>query len=166
MSYRKDYWERIRKYVIPKLGEITQFIEDITGAYYYVKGETHNNQFVGRVPLGEESFEKELSEMGFERNPLASWKRLASTGEQEEGSFRKIGFDKHPDKQLHVVLYDGKKINNAEVDVTYVYAHLEYRWDTDPIKHYRSVEMSGPDGVRMMKKLLDENGIMYEPIRP
>jgi len=166
MGHKQDWWERVRATVIPKIGLVTQLIEDVTGSYYYVRTETHNNQFVGRVPMNEEKFEKELHEMGFDRNPLSSLKTLGSTGESEEGSWRKVGFEDAPAFQLHVILYDGEPINNAEVDVTYVYAHWELRWDTNPIKHYRGVDANGPEGVRRMKRLLDENGIGYEPIRP
>lgn len=165
-SHRQDWIETVRRTVIPRLGLMTQFIEDVTGERYYVNSTTHTNQFVGRVGMCEEVFEKRLTEMGFVRNPLASWKRLGTTGEREEGSFRKIDFDESPDMQLHVILYDGEPINNAAVNVTYVYAHWEYRWDVHPIRHLRKKELSGPDGVRKMKKLLDENGINYEPIRP
>ena len=166
MGHKQDWWEKIRLWLIPKLGTVTQLIEDVTGSYYYVKGKTHNNQFVGRVPMDEEDFEKKLHEMGFERNPLASLKTLGSTDEIEEDSWRKVGFDDAPDMQLHVVLYDGEPMNNASVDVTYVYAHWEVRWDSRPVDHYRGRGFNGPEGVRRMKRLLDESGVNYEPIRP
>jgi len=166
MGHEQDWIERLRGWFIPKVGLATQLIEDVTGRYYYVKSETHNNQFVGRVPMCEEDFEKELTDMGFVRNPLSSWKSLGSTGESEEGSWRKTGFDDAPAFQLHVILYDGEPINNAAVDVTYVYAHWELAWDVHPIKHYRGVDANGPEGVRRMKRLLDEHGVDYKPIRP
>jgi hypothetical protein len=165
MGHLHDYWESIRLWLIPKLGTVTQWLEDVTGRDLYVTAETHNRQFVGRVPIGEEEFEKVLHDMGFERNPLAALKNLPS-GEVEEGSWRKVGYDKHPRKQLHVIIYDGSKIQNAETGHTYVYAHWEYRWDTNPMKHYRSVDMDPDEGVKRMKDLLDQNGIVYEPIRP
>lgn len=147
-----------REWLIPKIGLVTQLIEDVTGADYYVESTTHNNQFVGRVPMCEEEFEKELSGLGFTRNPLSSWKSLES--------WRKVGFDDSPEMQLHVVLYDGEPMDNAAVDVTYVYAHWEIAWDVHPIAHYCGKRVNGPEGVRRMKKLLDEHGIGYEPIRP
>lgn len=166
MTHTYDWIESVRQYIIPKLGLVTQLIEDVTGNFYYVENETHNTQFVGRVPLSEDEFEEELHEMGFVRNPLSSLKTNASTGEIEEGSWRKAGFSDNPEYQLHVVIYDGNPIDNADVDVTYVYAHWELAWDKHPVKHYRGVKKSGPEGVRRMKKHLDENGLNYEPIRP
>lgn len=164
MGHRHDFWERVRRTVIPRLGVVTQLLEDFFGDNFYVMAETHNNQFVGRVEMGEEAFEKRLHEWGFERNPLAALKSIGD--EVEEGSWRKVGYDSHPRKQLHVILYDGSEINDAQTGYTYVYAHWEYRWDTDPIKHYRSVEMNPGEGVRRMKNLLDEKGVVYDPIRP
>lgn len=165
MGHRQDWWESIRAWLIPKLGVFVQFLEDATGNDYYVESKTHANQFVGRVPMGEEEFEKVLDELGFERNPLAAWKHLGS-GETEEGSWRRIGYDDSPEMQLHVILYDGKDIQNAETNVTYVYAHWELRWDVDPWGHYRGAVYNPDEGVRRMKKLLNEAGVNHEPIRP
>lgn len=166
MGHKHDYWEGFRQWLIPKLGTVTQLLEDVTGDHYYVKSEMHNTQFVGRVPMGEEDFEEKLHEMGFVRNPLASLKTLGVTDEVEEGSWRKVGFEDHPNYQLHVIVYDGEKMNNAQSGVTYVYAHWEKRWDTNPSDHYRAVGYNGPEGVRRVKRLLDEHGVGYEPIRP
>lgn len=167
MGHKQDWIERVRRAIIPKLGYITQLVEDVTGADLYVQSETHQNQFVGRVPLDEESFEKELDTMGFERNPLASLKHLRSDQTNaEEGSWRKVGFDDEPAMQLHIVLYDSNHIDNQYEDYTYVYAHWEYRWDTDPLKHYRGDNFNAGEGVRRMKKYLDEEGISYELVRP
>jgi len=165
MGHKQDWWEGLRKKVVPKFGLITQLLEDVTGHHFYVKSETHNNQFVGRVQMNEEEFEKTLHDMGFDRNPLSSLKSLGE-GEVREGSWRKVGFDDAPEMQLHVVLYDGEPIDNAQVDVTYVYAHWELQWDLHPWAHYRGKRVNGPEGVRRMKRLLDEQGVGYEPIRP
>lgn len=165
MGHNHDYWEGWRAWLIPKLGAVAQLFEDITGKHFYVEAKTHNNQFVGRVPMPEEKFEKELHDLGFERNPLASWKHLGS-GEHEEASFRKVGFDDHPEYQLHVILYDGSKIQNADSGHTYVYAHWEYRWDVYPWKHYRGVNFDAQEGVKRMKDLLGQASIDYKPVRP
>lgn len=167
IGYKQDWIESLRGWLIPKLGIFSHILEEITGEEFYVESETHRDQFVGRVPMNEESFEKELDDMNFHRNPLAAWKaRRKDPEDLEEGSWRKVGYDENPRMQLHVVLYDGSPINNADVGCTYVYAHWEYRWDTDPVKHYRGVDYNAGEGVRRVKKLLDENGISYEPIRP
>lgn len=166
MSHRLDFIETIRRVIIPRLGLITQFIEDVTGVPLYAESETHNTEFVGRVEMGEEAFEKYLDGCGFERNPLSSWKHLKSTEEHEEASFRKVGFEDFPDYQVHVILYDGSLINNADTGYTYIYAHWEYRWDKHPIKHLKRENYNGPEGVRRMKSNLDQNGLPHEPIRP
>jgi hypothetical protein len=167
LGHGADFWERIRAVILPRLGIAVQYIEDIAGNKYYVRSETHNNEFVGRVPFPEENFERKLDTMDFQRNPLSSWKRLESDPDQyEEASFRKIGFDEYPDMQIHVVLYDGSNIQDADSGYTYIYAHWEYRWDKHPIKHYYGKEKSGPEGVKKMKDILDQRGIPYEPIRP
>lgn len=167
LGHKSDFWERIRAYLLPKAGILVQYLKDVTGEKYYVRSETHNNEFVGRVSYSEETFEKFLDSAGFQRNPLSSWKRLESNpSEYEEASFRKVGFDEYPDMQIHVVLYDGSNIQNDTSGYTYVYAHWEYRWDRHPIKHYYGEEKSGPEGVKRMKDILDQRGVTYEPIRP
>lgn len=165
MGHNKDYWEGVRNWVVPKLGLISQWIEDFTGKHYYVTATTHNNQFVGRVPMNDESFEEVLHDLGFERNPLAVLKTLED-GEPEESSWRKVGYDEHPDMQLHVILYDGERIESGDAGYTYVYAHWEMRWDVAPLTHYRAVNKNTGEGVRRMKKLLDEYGVRHEAIRP
>lgn len=165
MAHEHDYWEGWRSWFIPKLGGIARFLEDVTGDKYYVESETHNNQFVGRVDMNIERFEESLHEMGFVRNPLASLKQLPS-GKTEEGSFRKIGYDEFPEMQLHVITYDGSKMQNADSSSVYVYAHWELRWDVHPWKHYRGDRFNAQEGVRRMKDLLDQNGINYTLERP
>jgi hypothetical protein len=164
MTHTHDYWEKIRTWLIPKLGVVAQFLEDATGYDYYVMSETHNSQFVGRVPMGEEEFESVLHDMGFVRNPLASLK-IHGSGETEEGSWRRVS-ENEPNFQIHAVLYDGSNVDNAETDVTYVYAHWEYRWDRHPIKHYNEVNYNAAKGRKLLTKMLDENGIPHDPIRP
>lgn len=169
MTHKQDWIETVRGWVIPKLGIFAQWLEDITGDKYYVESTTHNNQFVGRVNMKEGEFEEVLHDMGFHRNPLAAWKSLESNPDnEEEGSWRKIGFDGDEDKQLHVILYKGSNMQNGDNDYIYVYAHWEYRWDTDPWKHYKGGHgvYSGAKGVKKMKNYLDEKGIEYELVRP
>ena len=165
---RQDFYEVLRQKLIPPLGYIVQGINELTRGGFYVTSETDSTEFVGRVEMSEEEFEIKLQEMGFERNPLAALKRLKSDPlEKEEGSFRKVDFEDYPRKQLHVICYDGKHINNAESGYTYVYAHWEFRWDTDPIRHYQGAgTMHDAIGVKRMKALLDEANIRYTDDRP
>lgn len=167
MGHKADWWEWIRSTFIPPLGVIAQFLEDVTGDRYYVKSEANRNELVGRVSVPREDFEQMLHEWGFERNPLASYKRIASDKDEwESGSWRKVGYDDHPDMQLHVVYYDGSKIEGAADNHTFIYAHWEIRWDKHPWKHYRGHKFDPHEGVRRMKDILDQNGVPYEEVRP
>lgn len=166
MAHSQDFTERIRKYIIPKIGAVFQVLNDISGSALYAESKSRRTEFVGRVDMGEEEFEKVLHDMGFERNPFASLKDRLDTTEGEEGSFRKIYPDEHPEWQLHTVIYDGSDINNAESGECFVYSHWEYRWDTHPWKHYLAKDFSAAKGVKKMKHLLDTHGIQYELVQP
>lgn len=164
-----DFFERVRRTVLPPLGTVVQFINELGGLRLYVRSNSNGNEFVGRVSMNEEPFERKLESIGFERNPLASLKQLASTGELEEGSFRwvppaKSMFDES--KQLHVILYDGSHVTNAETGYTYIYAHWEYRWDVYPLKHYRKNELDVQKGIGVMQNKLDTYGIEYDDVQP
>lgn len=167
MGHGQDWIERFRRWFIPKLGQFVQLWNDIRRDNHYVTSTLPSNQFICRVPMGEEEFEKELVEMGFERNPLASLKTLASTGEVEEGSWRKVGYGgEDSDMQLHIILYDGNKMADAKTDYVYLYGHFELRWDTDPYGHYRAHDFRVEEGAKLMKDLLGQRGISYEVVRP
>lgn len=164
-----DFFERLRRTLIPKLGAVVHLADEMTHSDLYVEGETHHSQFVGRVAMSEEEFEDILTGLNFVRNPLAAFKRRAGTREHEEGSFRWLGTnhaDYRDDFQLHVILYDGSVVPNADTDETYVYAHWEYRWDVAPLKHYRAVEFQPQKGVAMMQTMLDAHDIPYDQTRP
>ena len=163
-SSQNSLFETIRRTFIPKLGALVALYNEYTNSSYYVEGETRDNQFVGRVPVGEQEFEKILDSMGFTRNPLASLKSL-STGEIEEGSFRWYPSEESEldsDYQLHCVIYDGSLIPDADTGETYVYAHWEYRWDVYPIRHYRGENFDAAMGVDLMQTMLYENYVEYD----
>lgn len=166
MGHRHDYWESLRKRVIPRLGKVSLFLEEVTGKPYYVTSETRNDQLVGRVDMNIENFEEKLHEMGFQRNPISSLKSRLHTSDVEEGSWRKIGFPEENDKQLHLVLYDADEVDNADSNAVYVYAHWEYRWDTNPYKHYKGVGLDPKEGVVRTRRLLDDEGIELDFVQP
>jgi hypothetical protein len=166
MGHEQDYWEGWRRFVIPKLGAIVQFLDELTRRELYVTSVSRNKEFVGAVQMGEEAFEKYLHKRGFERNPLASLKTIESTDEKEDGSWREINPDGEKEFQLHVTFYDGKKIQNSDSDTVYIYAHYEYRWDVAPIKHYKAIDMDRKRGVELMRKYLDEDGVNYKFEQP
>lgn len=166
MGHKKDWIERFRRWIIPKLGILALIAEEVTGENYYVQYDLRNKEFVGRVSMDEEEFEKFLHEQGFSRNPLSALKRLARTSEVEEGSWRLVGFDDYPDRQLHIILYDGSAVSDADTGYTYIYAHWEYRWDTNPKKHYRGVDYDEKEGVLRMRRILESNGVQYDFVQP
>lgn len=166
---KSDWVETLRRWLVPPLGVIVQFINEVGGLDLYATGNSYSDEFVGRVSMDEESFEAELQSMGFERNPLASLKRLSNTGEVEEGSFRWVPpetSEKNHSKQLHVILYDGSKLPDADTGYIYVYSHWEYRWDWYPFRHYAGDEMNVDKGVELMRNKLDTYGIEYDDVRP
>lgn len=164
MSHRHDYWERIRSWFIPKLGALVQKFNESTGYNLYVEAGTTSDQFVGMVNMSEEELEKKfLHEAGYERNPLAAWKHLVGSGKREEGSFRLIKEGSR--KQVHIILFDAAKYAEADTSKTFIYAHYEYRWDTDPIKHYKGVDYSAEKGVNRARQDLRELGIEFETDR-
>lgn len=169
MDTDPDFIERVRRIAIPPLGVAVSFINELGGLDLYVRGTTSSSEFVGRVPMRESVFERELSSMEFSRNPLASLKRLSATGYIEEGSFRwtPSKYSKYDESmQLHVVLYDGKSKQNFDDEYTYVYAHWEYAWDEKPLKHYNGVGLDKEFGVELMRQKLDRNDIQYEQETP
>ena len=159
-----DTIELFRRKYIPLIGTFVSLYNEYNGTEYYVESTTNGEQFVGRVDMSEEAFERVLASMGFERNPLSSLKRLASTGEQEEGSFRWTPTEPtnlNTDYQLHCVIYDGSAVPDADTGETYVYAHWELRWDTRPIDHYNGVGIDFTSGKNMMQEMLDDEGVEY-----
>lgn len=160
--------ERIRRTIIPHLGKGVQYLNQNHGTDLYVENPANSAEFVGRVEMTEHEFEEFLVEdLGFEPNPLAARKyRDTPNGkEYEEGSFRWLPDpnDNLNDRfQLHIRVYDGDMAPNADTGYVLVYAHWEYRWDTDPIKHYRGVEWDGEKGIAMVRERLDSHGIKYK----
>lgn len=167
-------FDRLRRFLIPKLGYFINIWNEVCHDDLYVRGHTNGKQeFVGRVQMTELEFEHVLDAMGFEQNPLSSLKRLLQTGELEEGSYRWLGTqqvswtaDYADDHQLHVVLYDGSMVPDADTGEVYVYAHWEYRWDTDPVKHYQADGIDFESGVRMMQMFLDSHDVSYDDQYP
>jgi len=159
-----DWVESFRRLLWPKLGKIAQLIRHSTGFPLYTKSRVTEQGFVGRVSEDTEQFEKSLEQMDFERNPLSTLKRR-NEDDIEEGSWRRIGFDDES-MQLHVVIYDSADVENATAGDTFVYAHFEKRWDTDPLAHLRKVGLDKKKGRDMMREILNRNGYSWDSIRP
>lgn len=161
MGHEHDFWEPLRRAIVPKVGLVFAVLEDLLSGTYYENTEQRRKQFVGRAKMGEESFETVLHGAGYERNPV-SWLKENRAGETEEGSWRKpVG-----DMQVHLILYDGECIPNADAGEVYLYAHWEYRWDTHPIKHLIGETVDCGEGVRRVQKMLQNQGVEYDFIQP
>jgi len=164
-----DTLEHIRRTYIPRLGMLVSFYNESRGTKHYVESSVSDPQYVGRIDMSEERLEEELTQLGFERNPLASLKTRAGTNEVEEGSFRWVPQEPtelDTEYQLHCIIYDGSLVPDADTGTTYVYAHWEMRWDRAPIAHYRKKNVALVKGRRMMREKLEEAGIGYDKSRP
>ncbi len=118
---------------------------------YYEDSKTHATQFVGQVPKTEREFAAVLHDLEFEqisRPPTNSWRRTSD------------------EDQLHVVFYDGERVVTGDTGYSYVYAHREIKPSVAPLKHLSGDTKNGGEAVREMKKLLDQYGVDYQPIRP
>lgn len=146
-----DYWESFRREVYPKLHPL---LVRLGG---FGSGAVYENQYVGTVAVDEETLEEELVDAGFERNPIAAYK-THSDGRLSEGSWRLLA-DSDPigkvedDKQLHVTLFRNGNIGN-HVDV---YAHYEYRWESEPGKHLSEDSFETSVALDMTKTVIDEH---------
>jgi len=161
-----DWLEGLRQWLLPRLGRAAQTVRHTTGLRIATESRVTGEEFVGQVPLPPEEFEQALVEMGFERNPLATLKqRETDTGDLEEGSWRKIGFDDES-MQLHVVIYAASDVPHAEPGSTFVYAHYEKRWDTNPFGHLRKTDFDKQKGCQKMRQLLNRHGYSWDTTRP
>jgi hypothetical protein len=142
-----DYIERFRRFLYPKLHG---FLKLFGG---YSVGKTGKNQYVGTLDMSDEELERVLAKLGFERNPIACYKR----NEHGNGSIGSWALRSHDDpfgelevdRQLHVTLFH--PVNGSGVAV---YAHDEYDWQDKPIAHLKGRDFRPEDGVEYTKELL------------
>jgi len=161
VGHKQDWLESLRRRVVPTIGKFISLLEDLLGKQLYHNSQSRNNQFVGRIEMNEEEFERVLDNAGYERNPLA-WLKRNSEREIEEGSWRSLD----EKMQTHLIFYDGEKAPNANTGELFIYAHYEYRWDVHPWKHLVGEDVSYKDGVEEVRKMLQDEGINYDFIQP
>lgn len=147
--------------MVPPIGKFLSLVEDLLGKELYHNSQSRNEQFVGRIQIDEEAFEKVLHDAGYERNPLA-WLKENSSHEIEEESWRYCDNE----MQTHLIFYDGEKAPNANTGELFIYAHDEYRWDIHPWKHLVGENVSYSDGVKEVRRMLQDEGINYDFIQP
>lgn len=150
LDHHADYWEPIRKHLIPRIDRFLRFI-GLPGATARVT----QTEYVGRVNLDEETLEEQLTALGYERNPLAAWKTTPE-GVQEAGSWAKYGPTPHitDGRQIHIMLF-----NTNHPGQTDVYAHEEPHHIEAPIKHYFGHTQNPEKGVAVVREELKREGI-------
>lgn len=124
------------------MNKVFNKIEEMVLNTHYTDSSLHRDEFVGRV------------------------KKDDFLSVIEKSEFETIGGDyikQFNEKQLHLFSYDGSEIKSGDDGYTYLYAHYENKWGTGELL---TPEKNGPEGVRRIKKMLNENGVNYEPVRP
>lgn len=133
------------------------WIEDVHHfAYQYLRGDTHEEQYVGTVMMGEEAFEEVLDDLGLVRNPFAYWK-MTEDKRDSVGSWRMTHYT-HPTRveegmQVHFTLFKSKFIAGG-IDI---YAHHEhdYSWSLlSAIYHVLERDFSSSRGVRIAREII------------
>ena len=148
MGHLHDFWEGLRARTLPWLHRWLALV----GAY--AEGRVAESSYALTAELDPEALERRLHDLGFVRNPLASFKRRP--GGHEVGSWARRE-SILADRQLHVQLFVG-----ASADETDVYAHEEPSWITQPVAHYRKRGIDVVAGVRAVRRLFAEAEI---PVR-
>jgi hypothetical protein len=150
-----DYQENLRRSLYPKLHTV---LKPLGG---YGKAKVYEDQYVGTLHVGEETVEKELWDMGFERNPIAAYKYHGSDNRKSTGSWRLLP-ENDPTglvddrKQVHVTLFR----NEALPEYIDVYAHYEYNWESEAVKHLRSVDFNPSEGVELAETIFDQHSYL------
>ncbi|ADJ15243.1 hypothetical protein [Halalkalicoccus jeotgali] len=111
----------------------------------YAMTDNTEEEYVGTVQMSQPELETLLANAGFRRNVVSSLK-VRIDGNISDGSW---AWRESPlaDWQLHVILHDvGESVE--------VYAHWEYSWITNPIKHYAATGCSPERGVEMTRTFL------------
>lgn len=133
------------------------WIEDLHhAAYYFLRGDVHDDQYVGTVRIGADAFEEVLHDLEFERNPFAYWKETED-GRDSVGSWR-MTHHTHPRRvpegmQVHVTIFPSKYVDNG-IDV---YAHFEddYSWSVlSAISHVLERNFEAERGVNIARAFL------------
>lgn len=150
-----DWIESFRRTWYPRLHPHLTSFGDKIGVTLYAKGRVHENQYVLTLPAGEETSEEVLSDLGFERNPIAAYKTHPD-GRQSEGSWRL----RHKDDQYGLV-EEGMQLHitflrNHDVDeYVDVYAHYEDDWMASPLNHLQEKNFSAQVGSEMAQELIE-----------
>lgn len=109
-----DFWEPLRRLALTRGDEAAE------GTGLYASSTLPREDMVGTIPMNVEEVEEELEALGFDRNPMSSWKR-SHDGRPEAGSWGLRGLPEEIDAlppaaravvaasaedQLHVILFE------------------------------------------------------------
>lgn len=151
LNSNDDWIEQIRRYLYPKLHPI---LKKFGG---FGIGKLREKQYVTTVKISEEELEKELVDIGFERNPIAAYKTRYLDDGKSGGSWRLLpnsdpegGIE--AEKQLHVTLF---RSNHPEGKVD-IYAHYECNWEKRPRDHLDAVDYDTEWAVDYTQRLINE----------
>lgn len=145
-----DWIESFRRFWYPKFHTL------LTALGAYAVGDTGPRQHVGTFETDPEKVERALSDIGFERNPIACLKDDPH-GHISIGSWALRSHDDQwdmldTDRQLHVTLFDESSDGTTRVAV---YAHNEYDWQDRPFAHLAGKDMAVDRGRQMTAWLLE-----------
>lgn len=118
-------------------------------ALYRESVNTRREQFVGYLDKDVIAVRADLQELGFTES--------GRTCSDEQSSW----FLFEDQYMLHVMLYAGHPSRDVRNDHAYVFAHMEPRIDTEPVKHLLRRDVNGPRGVNRVRTLLNKHGINY-----
>lgn len=143
MSVASETVNKTRRLVWPLFDSLFSTVSDA-----YALTRSTEDEYVGTVLESQETLEKRLPPMGFQRTPVSSLK-IRFDGNVSDGSwvYRHSLF---ADRQLHVVLHELG--DSPGVDV---YAHVEDNWIRHPLGHIRRSHYDAGRGVRSVRKLFD-----------
>lgn len=149
-----DWIEGFRHYWYPKLHP---YLNELGG---YAVGTSNDEQYVGKVAVNEDEFERVLEDLGFVRNPIACFKS-AEDGRESEGTWCLLADDDPNDYvrdgyQLHITLFQRRDGEPGRE----IYAHHEPDWRQTPIKHlypgrYPGVDYIEAEAADYMADLID-----------
>ncbi len=144
MGYREDAINAFRRSVIPQLHYA------LSGTFgVYAVSHTTAEEYVITAHCTEAELEDALTDLGFQRNPIAAVK-VRMDGNTAEGSWVYRG-SPLASKQLHVILHELEERERC-VDV---YAHWECSWIRHPYKHYTKQGYDAEYGVELARSALE-----------
>jgi hypothetical protein len=153
MSVGSEALNKTREVTWPLFDRLFDTVSDA-----YALTQSTEDEYVGTVLERQETLERRLPKMGFQRTPVSSLK-IRFDGNVSDGSwvYRDSLF---AGKQLHVVLHE-----LTDSDGVDVYAHVEDNWIRHPLGHLRRSQYDAQAGVQSVRRLFDSQESADEQFR-